>query len=136
MAKGDEVVAWTSSDEEIITVTSKGEITAKKVGTATVTVKTKLGATAKVKVTVQKEAVKLESISVNETDVSIAKDGTFTIEVTKSPITALDKVTFKSSNKKVATVNSEGVIKAKKAGEATITVKVGKKTTRIKVTVT
>ena len=45
------------------------------------------------------------------------------------------KVKWKTSNKKVAKVNKKGVVKAKKAGKATITAKIGKKTLKCKVTV-
>lgn len=47
----------------------------------------------------------------------------------------IGRLPFKSSNNKVATVNSKGVITAKKKGKVTITVKSGKKTVKIKVTV-
>ena len=56
-----------------------------------------------------------------------------TIKVTKTKVTG--KVTFKSSNKKVVTVNSKGVITGKKAGKAVITVKVGKYTKKLTVKV-
>ena len=56
-----------------------------------------------------------------------------TIKVTKTQVTG--KVTFKSSNKKVATVNSKGVITGKKAGKTVITMKVGKYTKKLTVTV-
>lgn len=45
------------------------------------------------------------------------------------------KVTFKSSSPKVASVNKKGVITAKKAGKATITIKAGNKKVKVKVTV-
>ena len=45
------------------------------------------------------------------------------------------KVKFKTSNKKIATVSSKGVVKAKKAGKATITATVGKKKATCKITV-
>lgn len=45
------------------------------------------------------------------------------------------KVTWSSSNKKIVTVNSKGVIKGIKAGKATITAKVGKKSYTCKVEV-
>ena len=51
------------------------------------------------------------------------------------PITCVQKAVYTSSNKKIATVSSKGVIKAKKKGKATITVKVGKKKVKCKVTV-
>lgn len=44
-------------------------------------------------------------------------------------------ITWKSSNKKVATVSSKGVVKAKKAGKATITAKCGGHSLTCKVTV-
>ncbi|MBQ7066713.1 MAG: Ig-like domain-containing protein [Lachnospiraceae bacterium] len=136
LQKGDKVVSWTSSNKKIVKVTNKGKITATKTaGKATITVKTKYGAKATVKVTTQKKAVALKKITVNKKKVTLKKGKKFQVVVTKSPITAQDKVTFKSSNKKVATVTSKGVIKAKKAGKATITVKAGKKTAKITVTV-
>lgn len=47
----------------------------------------------------------------------------------------VSKVTFKSSKKTVATVSKKGVITAKKAGKATITIKANKRTVKLKVTV-
>ena len=58
-----------------------------------------------------------------------------TLKPVRLPFTSMEKITFKSSNNKVATVNSKGVITAKKKGKVTITVKSGKKTVKIKVTV-
>ena len=52
-----------------------------------------------------------------------------TITVVKNDVTG--KVKFTSSNKKVATVSSQGVVKAKKAGKTTITVKVGNYTKKV-----
>lgn len=55
------------------------------------------------------------------------KSGTKTVKASKA--------TFKSSEKSVATVSKKGVITAKKAGMATITIKANKKTARLKLTV-
>ena len=51
------------------------------------------------------------------------------------PISSREKATFTSSNKKVVKVDSKGRIKALKPGKATITVKVGNKKVKFKVTV-
>ena len=54
----------------------------------------------------------------------------------KATVMKGDKIkSWKSSDKKVATVSKSGKITAKKAGKATITVKCGKKTVKVKVTV-
>ena len=60
----------------------------------------------------------------------MAKGGKVKLKATISPKKAQkgNKVTWKSSNKKIATVNAKGVVKAKaKKGTATITAKAGKK---------
>ena len=102
LQKGDKVVSWTSSNKKIVKVTNKGKITATKTaGKATITVKTKYGAKATVKVTTQKKAVALKKITVNKKKVTLKKGKKFQVVVTKSPITAQDKVTFKSSTKKL-----------------------------------
>ena len=46
-----------------------------------------------------------------------------------------EKVTWSSSNKKIATVNKNGYVKAKKPGKVTITAQVGNKQYKCKVTV-
>ena len=52
-----------------------------------------------------------------------------------APLTSAQKITYKSNNTKIVTVNSKGQITAKKKGTAVITVKSGNKTTKCKVTV-
>lgn len=134
----DKVAKWTTSNKKIATVSKSGKITAKKPGTAKITVIMKSGAKASCKVKVQKTAVKLTKLSVNKSKVTLKLKGgakTFKVLTAKTPVTATNKVTFKTSNKKVATVSSAGKITAKKAGTATITVKCGNKTRKIKVTV-
>ena len=52
-----------------------------------------------------------------------------------TPLTSQDKITFKSSNNKVVTVNKKGKIKALKVGETVIKAESGKKVIKLKVTV-
>lgn len=134
----DSVKSWSSSNKAIVTVTAQGKITAKKVGTATVTVLMKSGAKASCKIKVQKEAVKLTSISTNKTKVTMKLTGSkknFQITAAKNPITTTNKITYSSSNKKVVTVSPTGKLTAKKAGSATITLKCEGKTKQIKVVI-
>lgn len=72
-----------------------------------------------------------KKLSVSKKTVNLRKGASYTIAVKRTPKTANDKLTYRSSNKKVATVSAEGKVKAKKKGKATITVKAasGKKVT-------
>lgn len=135
---GDQIASWSTSNKKVVTVSKSGKITAKKVGTAVVRITMKSGATAKCKVKVQKAAVKLTKIAVNSKKVNLnLKKGpkTYKLTATKAPITVVNKVTFTTSNKKVAVVSKSGKIRAKKAGKAVITVKCAKKVQKVTVVV-
>ena len=114
----DQSVTWKSSDKSVVLVTSAGKIKGLKAGTATITcTSASTGTKAKCKVTVVDGGVKL-----NKTKATIEKGKTVTLTATVTPSTLSDKsVTWKSSNKKVATVSSKGKVKGVKAGTATIT---------------
>lgn len=124
ISNGDSVKSWTSSNKKIVSVNSKtGKIAAKRVGKAKITVTTKTGAKATCVVTVQKSGVKTKKLSVRSKSISIKKGKSYKISVSRNPITANDKITYKSSNKKIATVDSKGKVKAKKKGVVTITIR-------------
>ena len=133
--EGDKVASYKSSNSKVASVTKKGKITGKKIGTAKITVTTKKGATATIKIKVQKSPVKTTKLTVFKKKITLKKGKTYKLKVTKTPVTSLEKVTYKTSNKRVATVTRKGKIKAKKAGTAKITVKSGKKKVIVKVTV-
>ena len=119
-------VTFKSSNKKVATVNSKGVITGKKAGKAVITVK--VGKyTKKLTVKVKKPSFKLVTSSVK-----LKKGKKTTIRVKATPVS---KVTYKTSNKKVATVNSKGVVTAKKKGTAKITVKCNGITRTFKVTV-
>lgn len=123
IGKGDKAASWTSSNKKVATVTKSGKITAKKKGTAKITVKTKRGAKAVCRVKVQKSKVVTKSIKVNMSNIKLKKGKKATITVVRKPITATEKIYFESLNEKIATVNSKGVVKAKKAGHCKIKVR-------------
>lgn len=143
LAKGDGVKSWTSSNKKVVTVASNGKLTAKKTGTATITVTLKSGYTTWFKVKVQKKEVTTTSLKVlnKATGKNVAKKvtlkrkGKLNLSAVVAPVTSRQKVTYSSSNKKVVAVNSKGVVTAKKKGKATITVKSGKKAVKIQITV-
>ena len=134
----DKVLTWTSSNTNVATV-SEGNVTAVGVGTATITAKSRDGGkTATCKVTVSDGTVKLESISLKTTSLSMKKGDKTTVYAVYNPSNVTDKVlTWTSSNTDVATV-SEGNVTAVGAGTATITAKSrdGGKTASCTVTVT
>ena len=135
LTPGDAIKSWTSSNTKIVKVTDSGKIIAqKKTGTANVTVTLLSGKTATIKVKVQKGAVKTTKISGLKNTTLKAKKK-LTLAPVIYPITSVQKVTYKSSNKKVATVSSKGVVTAKKKGKTVITVKSGSKKVSIKITV-
>ena len=115
-----------SSNTKVATVNSKGVITGKKAGTTKITVT--VGKYHK-DLTVK---VKKPSFSLVKSSANLKKGKKVTIKVKAAPAS---KVTYKSSNTKVATVNSKGVVTAKKKGTAKITVKCNGITKTFKVTV-
>ena len=135
MAKGDSVKSWTSSNKKIATVDKKGTIKAVKKGTAKITVTLKSGKKGYITVTVQKSVVKTVKITGVKSALTLTKGKSTTLKPVLSPFTAGEKITYASSNKNVAAVNSKGVITAKKKGTAVITVKSGTKKVTCKVTV-
>lgn len=137
LAKGDSVKSWKSGNTKIFTVSSKGVITAgKKTGKATLTITLASGLQKKVTVKVQKGTVAVSKITGLNSRVTLKKGKKLTLKPSRTPITSTQKFTYKTSNKKIATVSSKGVITAKKAGKAKITVKCGKKKYTVTVTVT
>ena len=144
MGKGDKVVSWKSSNKKVASVDKNGKVKGLKAGkTATITVQLASGLKKSFKVKVQKKNVATKSLKVVDaatgkkvsSKVSLKRKQTLKLAATVSPITSKEKVKYSSSNKKVVSISSKGVIKAKKKGKATITVKSGKKTYKIKVTV-
>lgn len=127
-----EKVTYSSSNKKVATVSSKGVIKAKKAGTAKITVKS---GSKKVVVTVKVTGVKTTKLSGVPATKKIAKGKSFKIKAAATPKNTDEKITFKSSNKKVATVTSKGVVKGLKKGTATITVQSGSKKMTCKVTV-
>ena len=133
---GGKIKSVRTTNKKIVKVDKKGKITGKKAGKATVTITYTNGSRRIFQVKVQKGIVKTTSVSVNKRNIILARKGkSFQLKVTLTPVTSQQKVTYKSSNSKVAAVNLKGKIVAKKKGTATITVKSGNKKITCKVKV-
>ena len=120
----------------MVKVNNSGKITAgKKTGKATVTVTLRSGKTASITVKVQKKPAKTTRIAGLTSKVTLKAKEKLTLKPEVLPVTSVQKITYISSNKKVATVSKKGVITAKKAGKTKITVRSGAKKYVITVTV-
>ena len=116
-------VSWSSSDETVATVDTNGLVKALKAGTTTITVKTEDGEkTATCSVTVK--YIMVSGISFYQTSITLDVDESITLTATIKPNNATNKnISWSSSDEKVATVDTNGLVKALKEGTATITAK-------------
>ena len=140
LAAGDSIVSWKSNNTKVVKVSGRANgtstITAgNKKGTAKITITLKSGLQKTVTVTVQKTDVKTKKITGVAKNLKLKRKQKAVLRPVITPLTSVEKVTYISSNTKVATVNSKGQITAKKKGTAVITVKSGSKTVKCKVTV-
>ena len=116
-------LTWNSSDPSIVSVDNKGNITAIKEGTATITVESENGKSATTKINVIKP-IEPESLSVSPSTANVVKGKTFNLKATVLPTNANNKhVDWSSSNTNIATINNRGQITGKKEGTTTITAK-------------
>lgn len=119
-------ITWSSSNKKVATVNSKGVVTAKAKGTAVITATCgEYKATCKV-------SVKTPTLKLAKTSASIKVGKKTTIKATATPT---GTVKYTSSNKKIATVSSKGVVTGKKKGTAKITVTCNGVSKTFKVTV-
>lgn len=140
LAAGDSIVSWKSNNTKVVRVYGRANGTStikagSKKGKAKITITLKSGLKKVVTVTVQKTAVKTKKITGVAKNLKLKRKQKAILRPVIAPVTSKQKITYKSSNIKVAIVNSKGQITAKKKGTAVITVKSGSKTMKCKVTV-
>lgn len=144
MGKGDRVVSWKSSNTRVVSVDKNGKVKGLRAGkTATITVQLRSGLKKSFKVNVQNANVATRSLQVTNastrkrvsSQVSLKRRQTLKLAVTLSPITSRERVEYFSSDKRIVSVSSRGVIRANRTGRAIITVKSGRKIYRIRITV-
>ncbi len=127
----DKTVTWSSNNEEAVTVSKDGVITAIGAGKATITAQVgDKKATTEVEV-----KVPLESIRLNETEKQLNKGDNLQLSVTYHPedTTADKTVTWTSTDDTVAKVDENGNVTALKAGTAYIKAKVEDKEVSCKI---
>lgn len=111
LKKGQKII-WKSSNSKIVTVNKAGKLQAKAKGSATIT-----GTVSKRKYTCK---VTVQAPKLNKTSVTLKTGQTYQLKLSGTN----QKITWKSSNSKIVTVNKTGKLFAKSAGNATITAQV------------
>lgn len=124
-------VSWQSSDTTVLTVSNSGSITAKKEGTATITVTSVANPelVASVEITVlpkdENPVIPAESLKINANDTTGYIGSSVKLTAKLYPDDASGKIEWYSSDESIATVSQKGVVSCLKAGEVTITAKCG-----------
>ena len=136
-SSANQACTWSSSNSSVASVDSSGKVTAKKSGTANITVKTTNGKNATCKVTVKPAPT---SVKVNPASLTLGKGETYTISQSTNSGSYAWGFSWSSSNTSVATVTkgsaNKATVTAKGVGTATITIKTyNGKTAQCKVTV-
>ena len=115
----DKTITYKSSDASVASVDENGVVTAHKAGSATVTATAKSGEKDSIKITVKQPVT---SVTLSESFASFDKGRKLTLTAALLPLDATEKdVEWKSSDKKIASVSSKGVVSARKAGTCIIT---------------
>ncbi|MRI00429.1 T9SS type A sorting domain-containing protein [Kriegella sp. EG-1] len=116
-------VTWTSSDTSIATVNTNGVVRGIVAGDATITATTTDGGfSSTAQLTISAKPISVTGITVDPTSASIQVDETTTIQAIFAPTNATNKsVTWTSSDTSIATVNTNGVVRGRATGDATIT---------------
>lgn len=118
-ASTKEKVTWKSSDKKVATVDKKGNVHAVNKGKAVITA-TVAGSKAKAKCTVNVKAAKVK-VTLNIKEKTIYVKNKLKLKAKVTAKTGISKnVKWVSDNRKVATVDSKGNVKAVSAGIATI----------------
>ena len=121
----NQTLTYKSSNDSVASVSVTGIITAKRAGSATITVTSVNGITARLQVTVEaapEKKIEVQKVLVATNRKTIGVGEKFKLKAAVYPMNARStKLTYHSSNNKV-TVNENGVVTAKKTGTCEITI--------------
>ena len=121
----DKSLNWSSNNESVVTVNSKGKITAVSAGQAIITATTTDGGlTASCTVNITQKIVPATGIKLNYNELELSVGGSESLVATVLPTNATNKeVIWSSTNEAVVTVDENGLVSAVSAGDAIIVVK-------------
>ena len=122
-SKASKSVKWKSSNKKVATVSKSGYVTGKKKGTVKITATSKKNKKAKKTIKITVKDLKAKSVTLSKKSANMYPGQKFALKATVKGQTGFynQGVTWKSSNTKIATVDSKGNVTAKAAGSATIT---------------
>ena len=122
-SKASKSVKWKSSNKKVATVSKSGYVTGKKKGTVKITATSKKNKRAKKTIKIKVTNLKAKSVTMSKKSMSmfVTKKAALKATVKGSAGFYNQGVTWKTSNKRVATVDSKGNVVAKGVGSATIT---------------
>ena len=120
-------VTWSSADESIVTIDQNGVVHAVGVGKTTITATTREGKSRTAKVTIKPVYVKKIYLKADMTEGlfgGVAGRNQVQLSYSIEPANAtIQDVVWSTSNKKIATVDENGVVTGHKEGKVTITCK-------------
>lgn len=118
----DQSLDWSSSDPSIVSVDPQtGKCVALKPGEATISASTKDGSNLVVQTVVQVENKFVKTVSINNNPNEINIGDTYTLVAEVSPSNATNKtIIWKSSDERIATITSSGIITGKRDGTCII----------------
>ena len=122
-SKASKSVKWKSSNKKVATVSKSGYVTGKKKGTVKITATSKKNKKAKKTIKIKVKDLKAKSVTMSKKSANMYPGQKSALKATVKGQTGFynQGVAWKSSNTKIATVDSKGNVTAKAAGKATIT---------------
>lgn len=119
----DKIFYWSSSDNQVASVSENGEVFAVKPGTVTIKATARdNGVEGICNVTVIKKIIAVSSVNLDKDELTLTEGETYTFSATVLPEDADDKsLTWTSSATEIATVDDKGEVTSLKPGETVIT---------------
>lgn len=114
-------VEWSSSNNNVATVSESGLVTPVALGNAIIYATTVDGSNKKALCVITVLPAVAVGVQMNQTAAAMKVGQTFQLNATVSPADASQEVAWASSNTSVATVNENGLVTALNIGDATIT---------------
>lgn len=113
-------IIWSSSNEEIATVSTDGEVTLNAEGAVEILATASNGVVGKVAINVQEKYV--ETVEIEEDEIELLLGDEYTIAVLVSPDDATyPELTWEIDDSEIASISEDGILTALACGEAIIT---------------